>query len=145
MKSTDSTPEELLVTSKIDALVVTINERDRPVRGLASRIDWRFRGAIESFLRSGAISGQVGECVLLPVHREGLSQTEAPYRLLLVGTGETKEGHGLPAESLNLLKKNIERLGIKKLAASRADLGDSTEILAKAFPSSKGIELWIAP
>lgn len=148
MKSIEASPEQLLAESKIDALVIAISQSERPLRGLASRIDWKLRGAISRFMKSGAVSGEPGECTLLPILREGLSGADEPYRLVLIGSHESDaEGKrsSLPADSIEALKKNLQKSGLKKVAVSRSDLGSAAEQISKQLSGAKGVELWITP
>lgn len=148
MKSIEASPEQLLAESKIDGLVIAISESERPLRGLASRIDWRLRGAISHFLKSGAVSGEAGECTLLPIRREGLSAIDEPYRLVLIGSHEADEDgkrNPLPQNSIEALKRNLQKSGMKKVAVSRSDLGNAAEQISKQLSGAKGVELWITP
>ena len=67
----------------VDVVVVGCFVDERPLRGLASRADWRSVGALSQLLRDGSFRGDVGEAALI-VGARGL---DAP-RLLLLGLGE---------------------------------------------------------
>ena len=59
----DSEPVERV---RADLLVAPLFEGDRPLRGAASRIDWRLCGHLSEMLARGAFRGAPGEVVLVP-------------------------------------------------------------------------------
>ena len=71
-----------VVEAPADTILVPVPEDERPLRGDAGLVDWRLCGLISAQLRSGYVSGQLGEAALLPGARP-----LSPSRLLLVGTG----------------------------------------------------------
>jgi Cytosol aminopeptidase family, N-terminal domain len=71
-----------VVEAPADTILVPVPEDERPLRGDAGLVDWRLCGLISDQLRSGYVSGQLGEAALLPG-----SRPLSPVRLLLVGTG----------------------------------------------------------
>ena len=54
-------------TSPLDGLVATFHANERPLQGLAGWLDWRFQGAISSYLRAGALTGREGEYAYTPM------------------------------------------------------------------------------
>ena len=75
-----------------DTIIALIPEDERPLRGDAGRIDWRLCGRISEQLRSGYVSGEPGEAVLLPAGAPLLAA-----RVLLVGVGRQQSlGEGRP-------------------------------------------------
>lgn len=66
-----------------DVLALTLFSDERPLRGLIGLVDWRLRGALSRWVRSGFVSGQWGERVLVPSH----GRLTFP-RLLLMGLGD---------------------------------------------------------
>lgn len=144
MKSTESTPEEIIANPEIDAFVVAIYENTRPFRGLAFKLDWRFRGVISDYYQKGMIKGEAGECTLIPIVR-GESTDQKSYKLILVGAGKFNESQTemrLPVRSIEMLKKNILKLGIQNLGVSKSDLGASLQDIVQ---STKGVEVWVTP
>ncbi len=144
MKPTDSSPEEIIANSEVDAFVVAVYENTRPLRGLAFRLDWKFRGVLSDYYQNGVVTGQAGECTLLPIVR-GASLDETAYKLILIGAGpfnESESKNHLPAHSVEILKKNILKLGIQKVGVSKSDLGSSIEAVVKG---TKGVEVWVTP
>lgn len=71
-----------VVEAPADTILVPVPEDERPLRGDAGLVDWRLCGLISEQLRSGYVSGQLGEAALLPGARP-----LTPSRILLVGTG----------------------------------------------------------
>src|SRR5262249_23592863 len=71
-----------VVEAPADTILVPVPEDERPLRGGAGLVDWRLCGRISEQLRSGYVSGQLGEAALLPGARP-----LSPARLLLVGVG----------------------------------------------------------
>ncbi len=144
MKSTESSPEEIIAHSEVDAFVVAVYENTRPFRGLAFRLDWRFRGILSDYYQKGLITGKAGECTLLPIVR-GESSDESSYKLILIGAGKHNESESknhLPNDSIEILKKNILKLGIQKVGISKSDLGSSIDAVIKG---TKGVEVWVTP
>ena len=69
-----------------DALVLAYHADERPLTGLAGLADWRLRGVISRWLRTGFATGELGEHVLYPV------AGRLPQRLVLaVGLGRRSE------------------------------------------------------
>src|SRR6478609_4308938 len=91
-------PDHALFDGKIQGLVLTCYENERPLQGLAGLLDWRFEGALSRGVRAGLITGKPGECTYVPVAKGGRM-----FHLILAGGGhlvsEKKRGH-LPAETL---------------------------------------------
>lgn len=135
----DLVPHHALFDGNIHGLVVTCYENERPLRGLGGLIDWRLGGELSVHLRSGAISGKIGECVYVPVRRRNRI-----YPILLVGCGHAvSPGHreGVPEESLELIKKNLTQLKLPTVGISQQDWGGQTkEYFTKQF---KGISVCI--
>ena len=72
-----------VVEAPADTILVPLPEDERPLRGDAGLVDWRLCGLISEQLRSGYVSGALGEAALLPG-----SRPLSPPRILLVGTGK---------------------------------------------------------
>ena len=132
--------EEALFDGKIEGIVATCFENERPLRGIAGLLDWRFRGLISHCLRVGAVTGKAGECSYLPVTHGGRT-----YHVILAGGGflERGERQSLPAETYPVLRKNLASLKLKKLGASLADFGNvsATELTKQLV----GIDLEVLP
>jgi len=75
-----------LDASRADALVLTIFEDERPLRGASGLVDWRLCGRISHLLAEGRITGKRGETTLLP------PRPRLPFdRLVLYGLGPADE------------------------------------------------------
>lgn len=71
--------------TKAEALLVTLFADERPLRGTAGLVDWRFGGFLSRQLREGRITGRRGEVTLVP--GEGRLTFE---KVFLVGLGESE-------------------------------------------------------
>ena len=80
-----------VVEAPADTILVLVPEDERPLRGDAGRIDWRLCGLISEHLRTGYVTGQLGEAVLLPG-----DIPLSPARILLVGAGAGTARGGRP-------------------------------------------------
>jgi|GEM_PF-680549 len=133
--------DETLFKTLIEGMIVSIYENERPLAGLAGWLDWRFRGAFSSFVKSEFITGKAGECAYFPI-----TQKNQTFHFILVGAGcssQPGQRETLPPESISAVKKNLASLQLKKLGISRS------EFEARAFDqvihALKGIPLWIIP
>ena len=132
--------EQAFFDQDFQILLVSLYENERPLKGLAGRMDWLFYGQISYFLKQGFIHGRPDEYVLIPVRKNHI-----PYSLLLIGAGaSTKPGKRikLSAGTLSRISSHLSTLGTQKVGLSLSDFGDvSPESLKKHFP---GAELWIS-
>jgi hypothetical protein len=124
----DSEPVERV---RADLLVAPHFEGDRPLRGAASRIDWRLCGHLSEMVARSAFRGASGEVVLVPTG----ARLRAP-RALLLGLG-SREGFGQKSlrSSVRLAvgRAALLRAGIVALALpSEADAGLAAERAAAA-------------
>ena len=81
---------EPVESADADVAVVACVEDDRPLRGAASRADWRLCGRLSELLAEGRLMGQLGEAALLP----STGGIRAP-KLLALGAGPR---HGIDGE-----------------------------------------------
>ncbi|MGK5087544.1 hypothetical protein WDW86_08295 [Bdellovibrionota bacterium FG-2] len=127
-------PITALENHAIDGLVATLYQNERPLFGLAGLLDWRFHGALSSYLRAGAMSGREGECIYIPFEKHG-----QVTHLIFLGCGSTKSSgtRSVPSPaSLEILRKNLVSLALPKIGISKADFGNPSE------PLLKGVPLW---
>lgn len=131
-------PEDALF-SELDGIVATFHTNERPLQGLAGLLDWYFHGAISSYLRAGAMSGEVGECAYLP-----LTLPTKTFHVILAGGGASPapgKRQEPDTQTYALLKKNIASLKIPRLGISQSDFGNaSRDSLARHL---KEVPLWI--
>lgn len=102
-------------------------------------IDWRFEGIVSSFLRKGAITGRVGECVFMPLQKNGRI-----YPTILVGCGRTTAPGVRPQVSIEILerlRKNIVGLKLDPIGISNSDFGGLTPDLVKRH--LRDVKLWV--
>ena len=125
----------------LDTVVLTCYENERPLQGLAGIADWNFYGRISQYIRMGAFTGKIGECVFMPMRKNRFL-----YQILLIGAGSnSKPGERLPLDQkiIHILNKSIQGLKITKLGLSLSDFGlsDSDKAEGKAEKALKGVEL----
>jgi len=143
------TAEEAIAHESVDGFIVAIYENERPIQGLAARLDFKIRGAISTMVKSGAITGHTGECTYFPFRREDIDPMKPSYRFLFVGGGKNSEPgqrKALPEKSLEALKENVVKLGWKKIGLSASDLPENCEAIQKSLSKagkSEGVEVWI--
>jgi hypothetical protein len=137
--------EDALVSGQVAGAVLACPLNERPLGGLAGRLDWWFRGALSKGIRSGFITGKEGEIVYMPMKHQ-----DRVIHLFLAGVGHTKSA-GVrsmpPVETLNALKKNLSSLKPGLIALSRTDLGvrsgSDLATLRSAFKGSSELEVCI--
>lgn len=130
----DIDAEQALFDGAVQALIATCHESERPLQGLAGKLDWRFRGALAEGIRLGAMSGKPGEIAYFPIQRH-----DRVYHLLLIGCG-AKRGK-IPAEAWRALQANLASLKLGAVGVSREDFARvSDEIISKQL---KGADVCI--
>ena len=131
--------DRALFEGKIQGIVAACYQNERPLQGLAGLLDWRFHGCLSYYVKRGAITGEPGECVYVPVTKGGRL-----FHIILIGAGRSPEfGRRLvPSdELLELLRGNLEKLRLERIGISRRDFGDAENgLLAEAL---KGVPLCI--
>jgi hypothetical protein len=101
----DTEPAERV---RADLLVAPLFEGELPLRGAASRIDWRLCGHLSAMLSRGAFRGAADEAILVPTE----ARLRVPRALLLgLGPRESFAPKGLRAAA---------RLAVTRAAALRA-------------------------
>ena len=109
-----------LFSGAVKGLVAACSTNERPLQGLAGRIDWSFQGALSQFIRTGSITGESGELVYIPIRKPGRT-----FHFLLVGVGASEEpGHRAPLskETLEKMRESLEQLGLESMGVSELDL-----------------------
>lgn len=129
--------------TRLQGMIAVFHENERPLQGLAGLLDWRFQGALSSYLRNGIISGKEGEIAYLPV-RHPVGTGGRTYHLILVGAGHSPspgERQAIDGKTASSLSDKIGSLKIPRLGVSRADFGN----VPKEFLSQqmKEAPLWI--
>ena len=136
---TDSVAEDALFSGEVSAIALTLYENERPPRGLAGILDWYCFGKISDSIRSGTLTGKLGECSYFPFTRK--NQT---YHLFFVGVGSPDQSGApktVPVKALEHLQKNLVSMKLKKVGISKSDFGGiSEDHLTKHL---KGVPLWI--
>lgn len=144
---------EPLEALPVDIVVVACSSDERPLRGPASRADWRICGALSSLLREGSFRGEVGEAALLA----GGVGLVAP-RLLVLGQGERAalDSERLRAWGIEALSRclalSARSVALALLPAERYALREQGAALVGAAlqtwralpePAVSGFEVWL--
>ena len=141
MKLLEMEPDRALFEGKLQGLIATFYENERPLRGLAGLLDWRLGGILSRAIRIGALTGRTGECGYVPFSRNGHT-----YHLLLLGGGQLSRyaRRGLvPDDSFAALKKNLQGLKLGEIGLSRSDFGGlADDYLDRQL---EGAAFWIVP
>lgn len=96
-----------------DCLVLTAFTDDRPLRGLAGRVDWRLCGRLSSLMIREFLTGELGEVALVPMTDDRLQFD----RLLIVGLGRRAEFDPTRFEAVcATIFKRAAGIGIRDLA-----------------------------
>lgn len=131
--------DRALFEKKIDGIVATCYSNERPLRGLAGLLDWRTGGIISEYLRSGIITGAMGECTYLPLRRNGHT-----YHLFLLGCGHAVapgRRDQVPETSVEAIRDNILKLKLEAVGISQTDFGgQGKDYFSQEF---KGVPVWI--
>ena len=131
---------KILYEGQVQGLALAIFQNEKPPCGLAGIVDWHIHGRISRFLKSGAITGKIGECTYFPIRRK-----DSIFHFILAGAG-LSEAPGIrnpvPKETIQSLYKNLVSLKIPKIGISQSDFGMSSDAFTEQF---KGVSLWISP
>ncbi len=115
--------DQALFDGKIDGLVVTCYENERPLLGLAGLMDWRFSGFISECVRLGILTGKKGELTYIP-----LSRHNNTYHLIFLGNGKNTNSQTrskVAPEVIKVLKSNLMTLKLDRIGLSWTDMGES--------------------
>jgi len=97
-----------------DLLVAGFFSDDRPLRGGASRVDWRLCGLVSDLIRQGRMRGARGEALLVPA----AGQLGAP-RILMIGLGQRHRFRMVAAqEMMRDVVERALRMGVGSLLVS---------------------------
>ena len=121
-----------VVEAPADTILVLVPEDERPLRGDAGRIDWRLCGLISEHLRSGYVTGQLGEAVLLPGDRP-----LSPARILLVGAGSAEARGGRPV--LRAMRSAAAKLLMMRSPVTLLACPGSIDFCEEAVPLLRGL------
>jgi hypothetical protein len=127
-----------IATAPAETLAVAIPQDERPLDGDAGWVDWRLGGALSRQLRSGFVSGEPGEAVLLPAQRPfkvarillfGIGPVETPGRKL-------QRSFYLAAERLIALRTPLVLLALPR----SVELGLDGEFLLRGCVQALSVE-----
>lgn len=110
----------------VDGLALFVDQRERPLQGLAGLCDWRLCGQLSRVLETGFFEGKRGEALLMPT-----AARLKVNRILAFGIESTD-----PAARELRLQRSLEaaqKAGLRSLALSIDWLGDGPEVAAAAF------------
>lgn len=97
----------------VDCLVLTAFLDDRPLRGLAGRVDWRLCGRLSSWMRIGFVDLAPGAALLMPMPADRLPM----QKILLVGMGRRAEFDGVRFDQVcAAIFRHAAGIGVRDLA-----------------------------
>ena len=97
-------------------LLVTTGLDDRPLKGNAGLMDWRFNGTLSRLILQSRFSGERGEALLMPTW----GRVEAS-ELMLLGIGEKKVHDSDVPHLLGMMVEKILQKGNSSFALSVSD------------------------
>ncbi len=121
-----------IVEAPADTILVLVPEDERPLRGDAGLVDWRLCGLISEHLRSGYVTGQLGEAVLLPGDRP-----LSPARILLAGAGSAEARGGRPV--LRAMRSAAAKLLMMRSPVALLACPGSIEFCEEVVPLLRGL------
>jgi hypothetical protein len=105
---------EALDQAQAESLCLFVGQDERPLRGLAGLVDWRLAGGLSRFLRSGLVTGQMGDALLtMAGPRLGFE------KLFIFGMGGAGQGE---EELAARLADGLRRLAAAGVRAAAFDL-----------------------
>jgi hypothetical protein len=120
-----------VIEAPADTILIPVPEDERPLRGDAGLVDWRLCGLISEQLRSGYVSGALGEAALLPGARP-----LQPARILLVGAGGVVRG---VRPILRAMRSAAGKLLMMRSPAALLACPGSIDFCEEAVPVLRGI------
>ena len=106
---------EKITKIRFDIIVLGFMKDVRPLKGIASDIDWVYSGAISRMIMDGKINGVFGEALLMATN----DKMNTP-RLLLIGMGDK---NGFSYDSIRKFSSNLtDRLRELKLGGGAVEL-----------------------
>jgi hypothetical protein len=121
-----------VVEAPADTILALVPEDERPLRGDAGLIDWRLCGLVSEHLRTGYVTGQLGEAVLLPGDRP-----LSPARILLVGAGAGTARGGRPI--LRAMRSAAAKLLMMRSPVALLACPGSINFCEEAVPLLRGL------
>jgi hypothetical protein len=131
--------------SGAELLACTMWRDERPMRGLAGLLDWRLAGKLSALTKSGYLTGELGEVLMVP------GKPALPYEKVLVfGLGARSGfGDGVFRQVVKNVLRSLEGLRIRRAvvelpgrADGTMDEGRATEILLDCAGDSAAHDAW---
>lgn len=120
--------------AEADAIALAFFSDERPLRGAAGLADWRLGGRLSRLLRSGKLSGKLGETTMLPPARGRLTFP----RVFLFGLGDSAGfDEARFREAVRRIRAVIAKAGVKRYAVQPP--GRATGLIAPR----RALELWL--
>jgi hypothetical protein len=105
-------PPELrrLDEASVELCACTLWSDERPLRGLAGLLDWRLGGRLSALLKSGFVTGDAGEALLVP------GKPHVPFeKVLVLGLGARSGfGDGVFRSTVLHLARALEGLRVRR-------------------------------
>ncbi|HEY8038728.1 MAG TPA: M17 family peptidase N-terminal domain-containing protein [Polyangiaceae bacterium] len=96
--------------ASVEVCACTIWSDERPLRGFAGLLDWRLGGRLSALLKSGFVTGELGEVLLVP------GKPHVPFeKVLVVGLGtRTGFGDGVFRQAVMRIARSLEGMRVRR-------------------------------
>ncbi|MGE4233330.1 MAG: M17 family peptidase N-terminal domain-containing protein [Bacteriovoracia bacterium] len=100
--------------------VVSVLEKERPLKRVIGQLDWRLKGYLSHFVKNGWVRGASGEVVYVPVFRHQKLSGHMRH-LLLVGLGPNLESaHDRGGNLFNRVTQTAKKLNFETIVISES-------------------------
>ncbi len=128
-----------------EVLACSIWSDERPVRGLAGMLDWRFAGKLSTLMKRGYVTGHLGEVLMVP-GKPGVAFEKIP----VFGAGARGDfGEAAFRTIVRRLLRTLEGLGVRRAvvelpgrAAGAIDAALSAQIVRECAGDSPEHDAW---
>jgi len=136
MNSLDLRPEIALSQQKLNGMILTCFENERPLGGMLGYLDWRFNGYFSKLLKAQVITGKKDEIVYAP-----LLWNDRAYSFLILGMGANRRALSKTMLESALKKMNELQLTGMGIAASECSPDSAPDSAPDSVSNSE--DLWV--